>query len=63
MAQVFMDAMRDGKDLIYEGIATPCLDVLFRKSKIDGKDLIYEGIATSRHWSFIFSASSMTEKT
>ncbi len=38
----------DGKDLIYEGIATfsSSLAVLIPDELDDGKDLIYEGIAT-----------------
>jgi len=35
----------DGKDLIYEGIATE-IEHLMVQGISDGKDLIYEGIAT-----------------
>jgi len=40
------DPDRDGKDLIYEGIATLKVSSDPHKSSFDGKDLIYEGIAT-----------------
>ena len=36
----------DGKDLIYEGIATNNIHRRLRRHYFDGKDLIYEGIAT-----------------
>ncbi len=36
----------DGKDLIYEGIATCPARHPFSNCILDGKDLIYEGIAT-----------------
>ncbi len=36
----------DGKDLIYEGIATVRTIFQVRTENPDGKDLIYEGIAT-----------------
>jgi len=42
--------LADGKDLIYEGIATyRCIAGSFFPPlcKVDGKDLIYEGIATA----------------
>ena len=38
--------MDDGKDLIYEGIATSSATASTFTAASDGKDLIYEGIAT-----------------
>ena len=38
--------MKDGKDLIYEGIATHPDRSFIEFETPDGKDLIYEGIAT-----------------
>ena len=40
--------LQDGKDLIYEGIATQLLGIESFPTSKDGKDLIYEGIATTR---------------
>jgi len=46
LTSIFTASVNDGKDLIYEGIATAhALDSLFHRIQ-DGKDLIYEGIAT-----------------
>jgi len=42
----------DGKDLIYEGIATGNYpDQVYVETQEDGKDLIYEGIATEKGFS------------
>ncbi len=51
-------AFQDGKDLIYEGIAT---GRVFASSAViyllDGKDLIYEGIATNPLPGYVFRRS------
>ena len=54
--------MPDGKDLIYEGIATRQVHFEISFLVIDGKDLIYEGIATALNAS-LKRPATLTEKT